>query len=117
MTIREFMTAVSSANVTADLQDFAKDYLSKLDATNAKRAKATSAKKAAENQPLFDKLNEVLTERGTLIASEAGELLDVSTSKASYLLRKLAEDGVVTVADLKIKGKGTVKQYTLVDGE
>ena len=47
------------------------------------------------------------------IIKEIPECADFTTSKASALCRQLVADGTLTVADVKVKGKGAVKQYSV----
>ena len=84
-----------------------------LDAKNSKRAETEKAKRAETDAPLFVALNDYLACHELVIASEVATALGISTSKASALLRKLATNGTVTVCDVKVKGKGTVKGYAL----
>ena len=50
---------------------------------------------------------------GQKTAADLATVLGVSTQKVSALARQLVEDGTITVDDVKIKGKGKVKGYTL----
>ena len=51
------------------------------------------------------------------VASEIAVAVGVSTQKASALCKLIVNEGKVTVADVKVKNKGTVKQYTLVSND
>lgn len=106
MTKREFLNAVIAETTNSELASFAVSELEKLDARNAKRASAPS-KKSIENAPLIAKIAEFLTSEPKL-ASEVASELEISTQKASALLRQV--DGV-SVCDVKVKGKGTQKGY------
>ena len=106
MTQREFYNGVIADTQNADLAKFAVEALEKLDARNAKRASAPS-KKSLENAPLIAKIAEFLTSEPKL-ASEVASELEISTQKASALLRQV--EGV-SVVDIKVKGKGTQKGY------
>ena len=55
-----------------------------------------------------------LTANGSDVASSIGTALGISTQKASALCKLLVDGGKLTVADVKVKGKGTVKQYAVV---
>lgn len=46
-------------------------------------------------------------------ATDVAAVLEVSVQKASGLLRRLVEEGKAVKVDVKIKGKGTQKGYTL----
>jgi len=106
MTKREFLNAVIAETTNSDLASFAVSELEKLDARNAKRASAPS-KKSLENAPLIAKIAESLTSEPKL-ASEVASELEISTQKASALLRQIEN---VSVCDVKVKGKGTQKGY------
>lgn len=106
MTKREFLNGVIAETQNADLANFAVSELEKLDARNAKRSEKPS-KKSLENAPLIAKIAEFLTSEPKL-ASEVASELEISTQKASALLRQV--EGV-SVVDIKVKGKGTQKGY------
>ncbi len=118
MTKREFLTAIvelgTEGTISSELGDFAEEEIAKLDAALAKRKEKVSAK-AAENAPLMDKIYEdILKEDEVVTATVVGELMEVSTQKASALLRKMVEDGRATAEDVKIPKKGTQKGYKKV---
>lgn len=119
MTKREFMEAIvkfaEEGTVGAEYGDFAKEEIEKLDATLARRREKVSAKQA-ENAPLMDKIYEMLTDE-PMTATVVGEMLEVSTQKASALLRKMVEEGRAAKTDVKIPKKGTQKGYTRVEEE
>ena len=54
---------------------------------------------------------------GSAVASDIATAVGISTQKASALCKLLVDGGKVTVADIKVKNKGTVKQYTLVTSD
>ena len=111
MTQREFYNGVIADTKNADLAQFAVEALEKMDARNAKRAEKPS-KKSIENEPIKAAIVEFLAE-GSHLASEIASGCDISTSKASALCRQLVASGTLTVADVKVKGKGTQKSYSL----
>lgn len=106
MTQREFYNAVIAETTNSDLANFAVSALEKLDARNAKRAERPS-KKAEANAPILKAISELLTSE-PMLASEVASTLEISTQKASALLRQI--EGV-SVTDVKVKGKGTQKGY------
>ena len=115
MTKREFLTAIvelgAEGTISSELGDFAEEEIAKLDAALAKRKEKVSAK-AAENAPLMDKIYEdILKEDEVVTATVVGELMEVSTQKASALLRKMVEAGRATAEDVKIPKKGAQKGY------
>ena len=118
MTKREFLTAIvelgTEGTISSELGDFAEEEIAKLDEALAKRRAKVSAK-AAENAPLMDKIYEdILKEDEVVTATVVGELMEVSTQKASALLRKMVDEGRATAEDVKIPKKGTQKGYKKV---
>lgn len=114
MTNREFLNTIINANISDEITARAQDLLAKLDARNAKRA-STPSKTAVANAPIKAQIVK-LAEEKALVASEVGATLEISTQKASALLRQLCEDGVLVAEEIKVKGKGKVKSYTLAEG-
>ena len=108
MTNREMFTAIINGEVTDEVVAKATEEIAKLDARNAKRAEKPS-KKALENAPIVEAIKSVLTDEPQT-ASDIATLCEISTQKASALLKKI--DGL-TVTDVKVKGKGTRKAYSL----
>lgn len=116
MTEREFLTKViASENISQELIDHATEAIAKLDARNDKR-KNTKSKAQIENEGVMATILEALA-TAPMVASEIATAVGISTQKASALCKLLADGGKVTVADIKVKNKGTVKQYTLVPTE
>lgn len=108
MTNREMFTEIVNGNLTDEVIAKVNEELAKLDARNAKR-RETPSKKSVENAPIIEAIKGVLTEEPQT-ASEIAEKVEISTQKASALLKQI--DGL-TVSDVKVKGKGTRKAYSL----
>ena len=108
MTNRDMFTEIINGNITDEVIAKVHEELAKLDARNAKRREAVS-KKALENAPIVEAIKSVLTEEPQT-ASEIAEKVEISTQKASALLKQI--EGL-TVSDVKVKGKGTRKAYSL----
>ena len=108
MTNREFYNAVINANINEEMTQLATDAIAKLDARNAKRA-STESKTQIANKPIIEAISRVLTDE-PMLASKIAELCEISTQKASALVKKV--EGVQSV-DVKVKGKGTQKGYFL----
>ena len=116
MTNREFYTAIiSNPNVDQVYKDFAQGEIDKLDARNDKR-KNTQTKAQKENEGIMTSILDHLA-NGSAVASDIATAVGISTQKASALCKLLVDGGKVTVADIKVKNKGTVKQYTLVTSD
>lgn len=112
MTSREFLSAVVSANINDEMTSYATDAIAKLDARNAKRSSKPS-KTAVANEPIKAMIADFLSANGTHSASEIGVGTEISTAKASALLRQMVADGKVTVETVKVPKKGEVRVYTL----
>ena len=113
MTNREFYTNVLNGTLTEETLNHARSELTKLDEKNAKR-KTTQTKTQKENEGVKSEIVALLIANGSMVASEIGTALSITTQKASALCGQLVESKLITVADIKVKGKGTVKQYTAV---
>ena len=111
MTQRDFYTAIVNSDLDDELKVFATESIAKLDARNAKRASKPS-KKSVENEPIKASIVDFLA-NGSHLASEIASGCEISVSKASALCRQLVLDGVLTSTDVKVKGKGTQKSYSL----
>lgn len=117
MTEREFLTKVIAINgISKELSDYATESIAKLDARNDKR-KNTQTKVQKENEGVMTAIVDHLTANGSDVASSIGTALGISTQKASALCKLLVDSGKLTVADVKVKGKGTVKQYSIAEVE
>ena len=108
MTNREFYTAVINGTITEEMVVKAKEEIEKLDVRNAKRSERPSKTQIA-NEPIIKAIKDILTDE-PMLASKIAELCDISTQKASALVKKV--EGVQSV-DVKVKGKGTQKGYFL----
>lgn len=107
-----FKGIVEGAVITAEQAAYAADAIAKLDKRNEKR-KTTPSKTAIENAPIKEKIVEFLEGKGPTPANAIGEGVGITTQKASALARQLVEAGELTVADVKVPKKGTVKAYAL----
>ena len=118
ITLRQYHEAVISGNITDAIIAKAHAEIAKLDATNAKRAEK-AAEKAKENDPIKNAIYNLLVEKGAMVASAiAMELTtpeaEVTTSKVSSMCGQMVKERRLTAEDVKVKGKGKVKQYTAV---
>ena len=112
MTKREVLNMVVNGEVNEEVIAWAHAQLEQLDAQNAKR-REKNAEKANENAPLVERIvTEILGEE-LMTATQVGEALGVSTQKASALCRRAVREERANVEDVKIKGKGTQKGYTV----
>ena len=116
MTKREFFNEIiavidgtSEVNVL-ELKEFAKAEIVKLDERNANRS-SKPTKTQIENEPIKEKILEVLSTGERMVASAIAERLEISTQKASALCRQLVESKKLKVEDVKIPKKGKQKAY------
>jgi len=112
MTQREFYTSVINGENTCEVISFATEAIAKLDARNAKRASKPS-KKSLENEPIKESIANLLVDGDARLASEIASALELSVSKVSALCRQMVADGVLHVEDVKVKGKGMQKSYSI----
>ena len=116
MTKREFLNEViavidgTSEVDVLELKEFAKAEIVKLDERNASRS-SKPTKTQIENEPIKEKILEVLSTGERMVASAIAERLEISTQKASALCRQLVESKKLKVEDVKIPKKGKQKAY------
>ena len=109
MTNREFFEQVIATVDNEEMKEKAKSLIETLDKRNAKRAERPS-KTAVANEPIKAEISKVLTSE-PMTASVIAEKVGISTQKASALLRQME----LKVTDVKVKGKGTQKGYSLAE--
>lgn len=114
MTTRELLNTVINANLSDDVTEKATALLEQLDKRNAKRA-STPSKTAVANEPIKAEIVKIVAD-GNKTASEIGTALEISTQKASALLRQLVENGTLYAEEVKVPKKGKVKSYGIVEG-
>lgn len=117
MTNRQFLTAIVEGNVTPEIVEFAKTQIVKLDEKNSKR-RATGSKTAQANVAIKEAIVSAMEAGVTYTAAEIVALGIEgvgSTQKVSPLMKQLSDVGKVAISEVKIKGKGTVKGYTLTE--
>ena len=116
MTKREFLNEViavidgTSEVDVLELKEFAKAEIVKLDERNANRS-SKPTKTQIENEPIKEKILEVLSTGERMVASAIAERLEISTQKASALCRQLVESNKLKVEEVKIPKKGKQKAY------
>ena len=118
MTKREFFNEViavidgTSEVDVLELKEFAKAEIVKLDERNANRS-SKPTKAQIENEPIKEKILEILSTGERMVASAIAERLEISTQKASALCRQLVESKKLKVEDVKIPKKGKQKAYMI----
>lgn len=116
MTNRDFLTAIINSKVTEAVIDHAKTQLAALDARNEKR-KNTPSKTAKANEPIKAALLAWLSEQSEPVLADAAFAAGIegigSPAKAVALFTQLFAEGKVTKTDVKVKGKGVRKAYSI----
>ena len=113
MTNREFFTAIASNSaLPAELVEFAKEAIVKLDKRNASRSSKPS-KTAIANEPIKASIAEYVTAHANAIASDIAEACEISTQKASALCGQMVRDNILTACMVKVPKKGKVRAYSL----
>lgn len=111
MTNREFYKAIANGEMNEELKNFALEGIKKLDHKNELR-NSKPTKTAKENEPIKARITEILiTNDKPMLASEIASAVEISTQKASALLRQLVEGGVLAVDETKVAKKGVQKIY------
>lgn len=121
MTQREFLTAVQTGTVNEEVQAYATEALAKLTAKVANR-KPTATQK--ENEVLVAKMFAAMETGVTYTAAQLGELIGVTTQKATALAKMLVAQGVATQTEVKVAANkaagvkgGKFKGYTALEAE
>ena len=120
MTKREFFNEViavidgTSEMDALELKEFTKAEIVKLDERNANRS-SKPTKTQIENEPIKEKILEVLSTGERMVASAIAERLEISTQKVSALCRQLVESKKLKVEDVKIPRKGKQKAYSILE--
>ena len=113
-TQRDFLEVIIRTVESQEIVDFAKDEIQKLDKRNAKRRSSQTAKQK-ENEAIKEKILESLSAKEITLASDVAKEQKISTQKASALLRQLAIDELVAQEDVKVKSRGVLKGYKLIE--
>ena len=117
MTKREFYNAVlSMENVADDVREKANELIAALDNEAARRSSRPS-KKSAENEPVKAAILDLLAAHAAMLSSEVAAALEISTAKASSLLRQLADEGQVASETVSVPKQGKRKQWKIAATE
>ena len=123
MTKREFFVKVSAGEMTEEMQAFAAEQLTKMDAQLEARKGKVSEKEQAKRDANVALATRVAKEilgaeamTATDVAVKLTELLgeEVKVQKASSLCRKAVELELAVQTDVKIPKKGSQKAYAAV---
>ena len=119
MTQREFLENIANGTMNDEMITFATERIAALDAANEKRREINAAKRAeqeAEKAPIREAIMAVITSEpktATTLIAEAG--VEMKPQAMPSLLRDAIEAGVVLKADVKVKGKSTLRGYQLAE--
>ena len=116
MTRRERLEMVIAQNITEELIEECKAELVKMDEANAKRKEKEDPRKT-ENAELMEKIVAVLSEATEPMQIdpivEALGVEGLSRQRVSSLCTLLVKDERITSEDVKVKGKGKRKAYSI----
>lgn len=116
MTRRERLEMVIAGNITDELIEECKAEIEKMDTANAKRKEKVDPRKE-ENAKLMEKIVEVLgsSEEPMQIDPivDALGVEGLTRQRVSSLCTILVKDGKISSEDVKVKGKGKRKAYSL----
>ena len=90
MTNTEFFEAIAKAGISEEITEHAKNELKKIDERNKKRAESA---KNVENEALIKKIIEAIPANTIITAANIASRFDISTQKASAMLKKLEDRG------------------------
>lgn len=123
MTKREFFAKVSAGEMTEEMQAFAAEQLTKMDAQLEARKGKVSEKEQAKrdaNVALATRVAKEILGAEAMTATDVAEKLtemlgeEIKVQKASSLCRKAVELELAVQSEVKIPKKGSQKAYTAV---
>lgn len=114
MTNKQFFEAVITANMSEELTAHAQKMLDQLTKERESAKSRTNSARAEANRPVVEAIKAFLADGLPHLTSEVATGCGISTSKASSLLVRMEVAKEVTQADVKIKGVGTRKAWTIV---
>ena len=114
MTNREFFTAIINANLSDEMTAHAQTLLTALDTRNEKR-RNTKTKEQIENEAHKANIVATIADRKEVTSATIASELGLTPQKVSALCRQLVEEGALTATEVKVKGKGKVKGYSVVE--
>ena len=114
MTQIEMLRNVAAGKeITDEMMAIAAAMVEKRESANRKPTKAVLERREA-NEKVKESILGILVADEPKTAKVIGEALEISTQKASSLLKQLVDEGKASKTDVKVTGKGTQKGYTLV---
>lgn len=116
MTNREFLNAVIEGTITEEHIEYAKERIAKLDERlerSREQKHSTPTKASVENAELAANLYPMLETGTTYTAEDIGNLLNVSKSKATAIVKVLVAEDKVDTVEVKRKNARPVKGYVV----
>lgn len=116
MTKRERLEMVIAQNITAELIEECKAELAKMDETNAKRREKVDPRKA-ENTEIMERIVKILSESAEPMQIdpivETLGIEGLTRQRVSSLCTLLVKESRIVSEDVKVKGKGKRKAYSI----
>ncbi len=113
MTNREFLTAILAIEgISETIKTETEARIAKLDEQNEKR-KTTQSKTQKENEPIANAILEALA-NGAMLSVDLASAIGQTVNKTNGVAGTLVNQGKLTKAKVKVKGKGEQTEYTLV---
>ena len=112
MTKREFLEKVIAEVENAELKDFAKGEIARIDKANEQRKSKSSKEQKANAEFRAQAWGEIAKLEEKFTAGTIAERLNISRPKASALLTALEKEGKL-VSELAKNGKNIHKVYTV----
>lgn len=110
--MKDFMNAVIAASISDEMTAFATAEIAKIDGKNAKRRNTmTDAQK--DNYGMVEYIAAGMKEGDVITAAEVATAHGITSQKASAIMQIGVKSGKFTAVDVKVKGKGKVKGYTI----
>lgn len=113
MTKREFYNAVLSMdNVADDVKEKANELIAALDNEAARRSSHRP-----KNESVRTAILDLLAAHAAMLSSEVAAALEISTAKASSLLRQLEAEGKIASETVSVPKQGKRKQWKIAATE
>ena len=116
MTQRNFYENVIAANLSDEMTEFAQSMIDKLDKKNETR-RTTKSKSQIANDGIKTEILNSMKADTVYTAGIVATDFEISTQKASALLKQLVESGNLEVIEGYKTSKGKVKGYKLITDE
>jgi predicted transcriptional regulator len=114
MTNKTFFETIINANLSEEVTAKAEAMLAQLTKERESAKSRVNSKRAEANRPIVESILAFLGDGQAKLTSEIAKACEVSTSKASSLLVSLENQNLVMSSDVKVKGQGVRKAWSLV---